>query len=75
VLTVLRSHPEAGIVALVGHEPQASQLASYLLTGDAARMAIEFKKGAVAAPSKPPLRPGTAVLEWSLPPGLLRSLA
>jgi phosphohistidine phosphatase len=76
VLTVLRSHPEAGIVALVGHEPQASQLASYLLTGDAARMAIEFKKGAVAAfLIEPPLRPGTAVLEWSLPPGLLRSLA
>jgi phosphohistidine phosphatase SixA len=62
-------------VALVGHEPQTSQLASYLLTGDAARMAIQFKKGGVAAfLIERPLRPGTAVLEWALPPGLLRSL-
>jgi len=76
VLSVLRNHPKAGIVALVGHEPQTSQLASYLLTGDAARMAIEFKKGGVAAIFiERPLRPGTAVLEWSLPPGWLRSLA
>ena len=76
VLTVLRSHPQAGTVALVGHEPQATQLASYLLTGDAARMAIAFKKGGVSAFSiEPPLRPGTAVLLWSLPPGWLRSLA
>lgn len=76
VLTVLRNLPKAGIVALVGHEPQASQLASYLLTGDAARMVIEFKKGGVAAILiEAPLRPGTAVLEWSLRPGVLRSLA
>jgi phosphohistidine phosphatase len=76
VLSVLRSHPKAGIVALVGHEPQASQLASYLLTGDAARMAIQFKKGGVAAfLIERPLRPGTAILEFCLPPGLLRSLA
>jgi phosphohistidine phosphatase SixA len=75
VLTVLRSHPEAGVVALVGHEPQTSQLASYLLTGDSARMLIEFKKGAIASfLIDGPLRPGTAVLEWSLSPGLARSL-
>jgi phosphohistidine phosphatase len=76
VLSLLRSHPQVGTVALVGHEPLSSQLASYLLTGDAARMTIEFKKGAVAAFFiERPLRPGTAVLQWSLPPGLLRSLA
>ena len=73
---MLRTHPEDKMVAVIGHEPQVSELASYLLTGDAARMTMAFKKGAVAALSiDPPLRPGTAVLLWSLPPRYLRALA
>ena len=76
VLTALRQHPDAMSIAVVGHEPQTHELVSYLLTGDAARVMIEFKKGGVAALSlEGPLRSGTAMLLWSLPPRHLRSLA
>jgi len=76
VLTAIRQHPDAMSIAVVGHEPLTHELASYLLTGDAARVTIEFKKGAVAALSlEGPLRAGTAMLLWALPPRLLRSLA
>jgi phosphohistidine phosphatase SixA len=34
-------------VAWVGHEPQLGRFASFLLTGDPDRVAIEFRKGAV----------------------------
>lgn len=75
VLTVLREYASAGTVALVGHEPQSHRLASYLLTGDAARVLLEFKKGAAAGLLiEGPLRAGTARLLWSLPPRALRGL-
>jgi phosphohistidine phosphatase len=35
-------------VAIVGHEPDLGQLASYLLTGDAGREVVRMKKGAIA---------------------------
>ncbi len=35
------------IVALVGHEPWLSELASVLLTGSASRLAVRFEKSAV----------------------------
>ncbi len=37
------------IVALVGHEPWMSELASVLLTGSASRLAVQFGKSAVMA--------------------------
>jgi phosphohistidine phosphatase len=75
VLGVLRDHPRAKTVALVGHEPQTSRLASYMLTGDAERLRTEFKKGGVALLTlEGPLRAGTAVMLWSIPPRVLRSL-
>ncbi len=74
--SLLRQHVQAGSVALVGHEPQMHLLASYLLTGDSARLLIEFKKGGVAAfLLDNAARPGTATLLWALPPRLLRRLA
>ena len=74
-LTVLREYASAGTVALVGHEPHSHRLASYLLTGDAARVVLEFKKGAAAALLiESPLRAGTARLLWFLPPRALRGL-
>lgn len=76
VLTVLREHAAAESVALVGHEPQAQALVSYLLTGDSARVALQLKKGSVVAlavDSAP--RAGTAYLVWALPPRVLRALA
>ena len=75
VLPVVREHAQAEAVALVGHEPQTHELVSYLLTGDAARVLVEFKKGGAAALLlEGPLRAGTAGLLWSLPPRALRSL-
>lgn len=37
------------VVALVGHEPWMSELASVLLTGSASRLAVQFEKSAVMA--------------------------
>jgi len=72
---VLRQQLQADSVALVGHEPQMHLLASYLLTGDSARVLIEFKKGGAAAFTiDGSLRPGTAAMLWALPPRVLRAL-
>jgi phosphohistidine phosphatase len=63
-------------IAVVGHEPHLSGLASFLLVGGGELAAIEFKKGAVARlvfPDRP--APGAATLEWLIQPGALRLLA
>jgi phosphohistidine phosphatase len=63
-------------VALVGHEPNLSSLASLLLAGDDGAVGLELKKGGVvaltfaAAPE-----PGSAVLRWSATPKILRALS
>jgi phosphohistidine phosphatase len=65
-----------GAVALVGHEPNLSELASLLLSGDVAAVPIQMKKGGVAQlfiDGRP--RPGSATLLSVLPPAILRSLA
>lgn len=75
VLTVLKLHKDAGAVAVVGHQPHVEGLVSYLLTGDAARVMVEFKKAGVALiEMDAALRAGTASLIWYLPPRVLRSL-
>jgi phosphohistidine phosphatase len=62
-------------VALVGHEPHLSALASLLLVGHAAQVEIELKKGGVIA-----LTAWTAdareatFLRWAATPKLLRAL-
>jgi phosphohistidine phosphatase len=63
-------------VALVGHEPYLSALASLLLTGDEAALRLEVKKGGVVhlVLSGEPT-PRRAVLGWSASPRLLRALA
>jgi phosphohistidine phosphatase len=61
---------EAASVALVGHEPTMGELASYLLTGDAGRLSIDWKKGGVMCLECPALEPGAAQLRWALPPGI-----
>lgn len=63
-------------VAVVGHEPQLSELASLLLAGDEGAVQLELKKGAavlLACPGGP--HPGRAVLRWSAAPRLLRAVA
>ena len=75
-LDALRLHADRDSVALVGHEPQLSWLASLLLAGEESVVRLELKKGAVALLelTSPPT-PGSAVLRWSVSPKILRALA
>ncbi|HEX7311079.1 MAG TPA: histidine phosphatase family protein [Gaiellaceae bacterium] len=74
-LDLLRRHA-SGSVALVGHEPFLSGLASLLLAGDENAVAIELKKGAVVLLTlSPDIRPASAFLRWTATPKILRALA
>lgn len=60
----------------VGHEPDLSRLAAYLVWGGLDADRIAFKKGALCRVDCPfGLRPGKAVLRWLLTPKQLRLLA
>jgi phosphohistidine phosphatase len=59
--------PAPAKALLVGHEPNFSELASYLLTGDE-RMSINFKKAGLCKVTADHLRAGGATLEWFLTP-------
>ena len=75
-LEALSPFRTAGAVALVGHEPNLSELASYLLSGAGAGVSFEWKKGGVACLElAEDALPGGARLHWFLPPRALRSLA
>ena len=73
VLTWLKTRREKSL-ALVGHEPHLSELASWLLTG-AKRSVLRLKKPQVLLLDLKKLEPGGAELVWSLPPRQLRALA
>jgi phosphohistidine phosphatase len=76
VLQALQAHDGSTDVALVGHEPNMHELASYLLTAETGHAQVEFKKGAVACIElRDGLRPGSGRLRWLLPPAVLRALA
>jgi phosphohistidine phosphatase len=76
VLQALQPHAGASAVALVGHEPSMSELASYLLTADTGPVHIVMKKGGVARLEiDESMRPGAARLVWLLAPKVLRALA
>jgi phosphohistidine phosphatase len=65
----------AASVALVGHEPNLSDLAALLLTGDQDGVGIQLKKGAVISLEVDGLPgDGDALLRWALPPKALRAL-
>jgi phosphohistidine phosphatase len=72
----LEDRADRGSVALVGHEPNLSSLASFFLAGDEVAVSMEMKKGGVAllsfsgAPA-----PRSGLLRWSVSPKILRSLA
>jgi len=62
-------------IALVGHEPCLSRLASLLCTGSEDALQLELKKGAVASLAfAGPVGPARATLRWSLSPKILRRL-
>jgi phosphohistidine phosphatase len=72
--TALRARTETSI-ALVGHEPQLSLLASLLLTGSQDELHIELKKGGVIAIAfGERIETGAASLLWSVTPKTLRAL-
>ena len=73
-LTAIRGRPEESI-ALVGHEPYLSGLASLLSTGREGGLALELKKGGVVfLECDGPAAPGGAVLRWAAAPKMLRAL-
>jgi phosphohistidine phosphatase len=74
VLDVLEGRIERSI-ALVGHEPHLSRLASLLCTGSEDGLQLELKKGAVASLSfAGPVEPARACLRWTVSPKILRRL-
>jgi phosphohistidine phosphatase len=65
-----------GSIALVGHEPYLSSLASLLLAGTPERVDTELKKGgAIGLRYDGDPVPGRAILLWSASPRILRGLA
>lgn len=61
-------------VALVGHEPNCSELMSYLLHGSEGMM-IEFKKGGISLLQSDALSAGSAILILHLSAKVLRLMA
>ena len=60
-------------VALVGHEPYLGELTSYLLTGDAYRISLRFKK-ATLVQLEGTLEPGMMALAMMLPASMYKKL-
>lgn len=74
VLTWLRTRRADSTSAIIGHEPDFSELAAWLLTGSIA-VRIAVKKGAALLFEFPgEIGPGMATLLWSLPPKALQRL-
>lgn len=72
----LEAYKEAESVAVVGHRPCLHELASYLLTGDAAGAEITIKKGGIACVRfEGPVTPGAGQLRWLATPKILRAMA
>ena len=62
-------------MALVGHEPYLSRLASILSTGGEDALRLELKKGAVALLRlDADVEPRAACLRWVVAPRILRTL-
>jgi phosphohistidine phosphatase len=76
VVDALQPHANATSVALVGHEPSLSELASYLLTGDPDTVEITLRKGGVICLETEDGAPRArgAHLEWLARPRILRSI-
>ncbi|MEW6363059.1 MAG: phosphohistidine phosphatase SixA [Acidobacteriota bacterium] len=74
VCTELAQFEDCQGIMLVGHQPNCSELASYLLAGSD-DLDLEFKKGAVCLIDTPKPAPGAGTLAWLYPPKVLRSIA
>jgi phosphohistidine phosphatase len=71
---VWREAAAIAVVALVGHEPDLGQLASWFLTGEAGPWMAIKKGGVVAVEFADRVVPGKARLVWAMPPGVLRAV-
>ncbi len=74
-LPILEQERERSSVAVVGHDPHLSRLASLLLCGSEDVLSFDLKKGGVVAlgfTGEPAA--GAAYLRWSASPKLLRAL-
>ncbi len=75
-VTALRRHSDRQSVAVVGHEPNLSELAAHLMAGGEDDLAIEVKKGGVVCLGLDEgVRTSSAWLRWSVSPKILRALA
>jgi len=64
-----------GSLAVVGHEPHLSELASLLCTGSERELNLELKKGAVALLAfDGAVASGSGLLRWAVPPKILSGL-
>ncbi len=73
ILRAVFRHERASALALVGHEPDLSDLCAYLLLGRDSRPPFKLKKGAVVCLRvECGLGPGVVSLDWLLPPRVLR---
>jgi phosphohistidine phosphatase len=72
-LRALTREPAGSVVALVGHEPDLSQLAGMLLFGTPP--VVPLKKAGACAIEMEALEAASGQLRWFLGPGALRSLA
>ncbi|NUO81221.1 phosphohistidine phosphatase SixA [candidate division KSB1 bacterium] len=74
LLPFLNEHEDEAALALVGHEPHASALLTFLLTGSNSVLAY-FKKGGVALlEGNKPLHAGRCTLRWLMEPNHLAEL-
>ena len=74
VMKWLKAQP-GETVAIVGHEPDLSTLACYLLAGKPSSFVTLKKSGCCLLELEDPSRPGSAKLEWLLVPRMLKQLA
>ncbi len=70
----LRSHASAPVLALVGHEPQTSELVSWFAAARKTPFARIGRGGAALLAFQGSVEPGGARLRWLLRPSQLRAL-
>jgi phosphohistidine phosphatase len=75
-VAALRGHADRQTLAVVGHEPNLSQLAAHLIAGAEDGLALEVKKGGVVCVAlEGAVRRNSGWLRWSVSPKILRALA
>ncbi len=74
VCSRLANMEEVESVMLVGHQPNCSELVSYLLGGSSG-IGVEFKKGGVSFIQAERVGPSRGTLVWHMPPKALRRIA